>query len=122
MSAKERTTGATGGPGPEHTWAERFPELRAFLGAYFHQDWTLKHQTPDEVIHEYIADAPREDLSRALGELQRLLGLGLSEGQLELVLSSGLRSDCVPSFAGGSNTLWLQEIERHLKEALASEQ
>jgi hypothetical protein len=107
-------------PADNRTWADRFPELRGLFGAYFHQDWEFDHNGPEEVIREYIADGPREDVQRAVAELEELLTLDLTEKQLEEVLSPGLRSDCVPSYVGESNREWLAAVAKQLKESLSA--
>lgn len=56
-----------------------YPELHDFLGAYFHQDWTVEYETADQVIDAYLNEAASEDLLMVRRELNGLLGQGKTE-------------------------------------------
>jgi hypothetical protein len=106
-------------PTPESSpdWPARFPALRGFFGAHFHQDWAVD-ATADEVVCQYIADASQTELHRAARELAELLALDLSEAALEEVLDRGFCSDHLPSDAGESQRLWLESIAGRIRDAL----
>ncbi|MGF6111661.1 hypothetical protein HKK52_18005 [Pseudomonas sp. ADAK2] len=59
-----------------------FPELHQFFGAYFHQDWTVEHETAEQVIDAFLADSDSEDLTIVRGEITALLNQGKDEMEL----------------------------------------
>jgi hypothetical protein len=65
-----------------------FEDLRHFFGGYFHQDWTLDYEDEDDVIRAYVEDHAHlpEDVVNLLRDMDKLLGLGLSDGDLSEAL------------------------------------
>ena len=49
------------------------PDLAGFLGGYFHQDWTLDHQSADEVIEVFRADVDDETRERLNAQIDMIL-------------------------------------------------
>jgi hypothetical protein len=94
--------------------AETYPQLRRLFGAYFHEDWPAFHETPDDVIRQYRADASASLLAETADQLRGLLGRGLSEAELERALRYEFLSSRVPSLGGESNRTWLEEVLRLL--------
>jgi CdiI immunity protein len=66
--------------------ASAFPQLRQFLGGYFHQDWVVEHATWEEVVDDFIADSPRHAVLECASELRDLLAAEFSDGELAIVL------------------------------------
>jgi hypothetical protein len=48
---------------------ESFPNLRQFLGGYFHQDWMHDAPDPDGIIRLFVAETTREVLADVRTEL-----------------------------------------------------
>jgi hypothetical protein len=99
----------------------RYPVLTGFFGAFFHQDWSVDHATPDDVVTAFIADSRRDELATASNELQSLLALRLGDADLEQVLDKELGSDYVPSDTGGSNREWLEHVASRIRTARAGQ-
>jgi hypothetical protein len=99
----------------------RYPVLRGFFGAFFHQDWSVDHDTPDDVVTAFIADSRRDELAMASNELESLLALRLGDADLEQVLDKELASDYVPSDTGGSNREWLEHVASRIRTAHAGQ-
>ncbi len=68
------------------TPASAFPQLRQFLGGYFHQDWVVEHATWEEVVDDFIAESPRHAVLESAAELRDLLAAELSDDDLATVL------------------------------------
>jgi len=62
------------------------PQLRQFLGGYFHQDWVVDHGRWEEVVDEFIADSPRHAVLECASELRDLLAAKFDDGELATVL------------------------------------
>ena len=63
-----------------------YPYLQQFLGAYFHQDWTLDDSSADAVIERFKRENDDETIDGVKGELAQLLASHASEEQLSRVL------------------------------------
>ena len=92
-----------------------FPELHDFFGAYFHQDWTVEHDTAEKVIDAFLAESDFEDLVAVQRELYVLLDQNKNELALREYLLTEL--SCYYSYLNvwESGESWL----RHIAEKLA---
>ena len=86
-----------------------YPTLENFFAAYFHQDWAMEHDTADEVIVHYRQSESPEQVSRARGEAEALLGEGLDEATLGQRISA-LGSEYDPTREGATWRGWLQRV------------
>jgi hypothetical protein len=93
-----------------------FPELQDFFGAYFHQDWTVEHETAEQVVDAFLADSDIEDLKVVRQELNVLLGQGKDELMLREYLLKELSCYYCYWNVWGSGESWL----RHIASRLAS--
>ncbi|MFJ5257175.1 contact-dependent growth inhibition system immunity protein [Pseudomonas sp. NPDC088414] len=55
------------------------PELHDFFGAYFHQDWLIEYDTPDEIIADFLQTSDPEIILSVCKELQFLLSQNKDE-------------------------------------------
>ncbi|EJM15396.1 hypothetical protein PMI21_03314 [Pseudomonas sp. GM18] len=97
---------------------KEFPELHDFFGAYFHQDWTVEHDTAEQVIGAFLADSDPEDLIVVRQELNALL----DQRKDELVLRDYLLKElsCYYCYwhAWESGESWLRHIANRLASRL----
>ncbi len=63
-----------------------FPQLRQFLGGYFHEDWIVEHARWDEVVDDFIAESPRHAVLESAAEMRDLLGAEFGDRELATVL------------------------------------
>jgi hypothetical protein len=63
-----------------------YPQLRQFLGGYFHQDWPLDSARWEDVADEFVAESTRSSVAQTADELRGLLAEGLSDDELESVV------------------------------------
>ena len=97
---------------------KEFPELHQFLGAYFHQDWTVEHETAEQVIDAFLADSDSEDLVIVRREIGALLNLGKDEMELRDYLLKELSCYYCYWNAWGSGVAWMQHIAGRLADRL----
>jgi hypothetical protein len=87
------------------------PELHQFFGGSFHQDWTLDHETADDVVQAFVAEAtPHERLmvARALKDLLDLPDESLGEA----IFALGAYYD--PTADGLTVRQWLESLVRNI--------
>ena len=60
----------------------KYPKLEQFLGAYFHQDWSLVDPDSPSVVSHYLEEVPARTLSGVLKDLAALRAEKLKEAQL----------------------------------------
>ncbi len=90
-----------------------FPTLDNFLAAYFHQDWTLDHDTPEAVVADYVRGESEATVAQLRGELDRLLAADPQEAGLAALLrASGCEYD--PARDGIGYRDWLQAVRAGL--------
>jgi CdiI immunity protein len=89
-----------------------YEELRHFLGAYFHQDWKVGHDSREEVVDDYIRHSSQDAVTTLAREFDQLLKLGLSEGEMQEALDI-LDSDYIPL---GDATAWVRSVRAGLDE------
>ncbi|RON17412.1 contact-dependent growth inhibition system immunity protein [Pseudomonas frederiksbergensis] len=96
--------------------SREFPELHDFFGAYFHQDWTVEHDTAEQVIDAFLADSDPGDLRVVRQELNVLLDQRKDELVLREYLLKELSCYYCYWIAWESGEFWL----RHIADRLAS--
>jgi hypothetical protein len=89
--------------------ASTFPQLRQFLGGYFHQDWVVEHGTWEEVVDDFIAESTRHAVLESAAELRDLLAAGLGDSELATVLER-LGCSVDPAALHLSAGDWLREL------------
>lgn len=87
-----------------------YAELRQFLGGYFHQDWHFDFGSPEEVLDAYVEDASDDEVATLAWEIDQLLALGLSEGEMQEALGI-LHSYYVPL---GDSSAWVRSVRERL--------
>jgi CdiI immunity protein len=94
-----------------------YPNLDEFLGAYFHQDWTVDEPTADGIVEKYLSEWPKEEALLALNELDRLLGQSDNEIWLRGILDE---MGCYYNPAGDSLTCagWLGHVREKMAKRL----
>jgi len=97
---------------------KKFPELHQFLGAYFHQDWTVEHETAEQVIDAFLADSDVEDLVIVRREISALLKLGKDEMGLRDYLLKELSCYYCYWNSWESGVSWMQHISDRLTDEL----
>ena len=91
-----------------------FPELHDFFGAYFHQDWTVEHDTAEQVIDAFVAESAIEDLMAVRHELLVLMDQGKDEFVLREYLLRELSCYYCYWNAWASGESWLRHIAGRL--------
>jgi hypothetical protein len=66
--------------------AKTYPKLEQFLGAHFHQDWSLVDPDSAAVVAHYLEKAPAASRAGVVRELEKLRAEGLKEAQLRKLL------------------------------------
>ncbi|WP_250527498.1 contact-dependent growth inhibition system immunity protein [Caballeronia sp. GAWG2-1] len=94
---------------------QKFPELEQLLGCYFHQDWTEEFDEDTLVLQAIIKSESKDRLAAAASELNILLGLGLSEAELSLVLVNQLGCYFDPRAKGLTCLQWLKQVSHEFK-------
>ncbi|MEO8897683.1 MAG: contact-dependent growth inhibition system immunity protein [Candidatus Dormibacter sp.] len=65
-----------------------YPQLRQFLGGYFHQDWPLDSVRWQDVADDFVAESTRSSVAQTADELASLLADGFSDEETEAVLEA----------------------------------
>ena len=86
------------------------PALENFLSAYFHQDWTLEHDTAAGVVDAYLGGEADAEIAAVRGDLARIAAEGLDEAALGARLQA-LGSEYDPTRDGGSWQGWLAALQ-----------
>jgi hypothetical protein len=98
--------------------AERYPDLFRFFAGYFHEDWTVDDEPPDDVIERFIAAYPERN---KLGQLADLIDAFTAEATddqaLEQTLFEELGCYYVPAADEQSARGWLQHVSSRLRAA-----
>lgn len=90
-------------------WGSEFEELRHFCGGYFNQDWNDDYDDVEEAMAAYLDDSSRADRTTLAQEIDRLLALGLSGGELLEALFV-LGSYYLPRDSPGGASEWLRSV------------
>jgi hypothetical protein len=94
---------------------KEFPELHNFFGAYFHQDWTVEHDTPEQVLDAFLVESHIDDLKAVYKELNALLAQKQAEPALRIYLLKDLSCYYCYWNSWASGESWLRHIEDRLK-------
>ncbi|OLT98667.1 hypothetical protein SAMN04490202_0154 [Pseudomonas reinekei] len=97
---------------------KNFPELHDFFGAYFHQDWTVEHETADQVIDGYLSESDEHHLQIVLTELCMLIAQKKEELALREYMLKELSCYYCYWNTWESGDSWLLHIARKLQERL----
>lgn len=86
------------------------PALENFLSAWFHQDWSMEHDTADGVVEAYLGSEADAEIVAVRDDLARLAGEQLDEAALGARLR-GLGSEYDPTRDGASWQGWLDRLQ-----------
>ncbi|MHC8365960.1 contact-dependent growth inhibition system immunity protein [Pseudomonas sp. ZT5P21] len=95
-----------------------FSELHDFFGAYFHQDWTIEHESAEQVIDAFLADSAIEDLMVVCQELDFLLAKRKGEVELREYLLKELSCYYCYWNEWESGEAWLRHIAKKLSREI----
>lgn len=87
-----------------------YPELRQFLGGYFHQDWPLDSGRWEDVADDFVAESTRSSVAQTADELRSLLDQQFSDAETEAVLERLGCSVNTAAFQLGARA-WLEALE-----------
>lgn len=88
-------------------------DLENFFSAYFHQDWSMDHDTAEEVVDYYRESESEQTVAGTREQLSALLAQGLDEDELaEKVQNMGCEYD--PTCDGGNYRDWLASLAQYL--------
>lgn len=93
----------------------RFPAVFQFLAGHFHQDWTVEHQTPEQVIDAFLTDSGSLEVWNVRQELGMLLEQGMDEPLLKEFLLRELSCYYCYWNEWESGQSWLRHIFDRLK-------
>ena len=99
------------------TEKRRSPQLFEFFAAYFHEDWTLDDQGPDDVIARFKSDSSPAVVAECRAEIVNLLSLNLDETALAAVLFRELGCYYRPVADSLSGSSWLLHVRERLDRA-----
>jgi CdiI immunity protein len=97
--------------------ASALPQLRQFLGGYFHQDWMVDRRLWTEVVEDFIVESPRSAVLECASELRDLLAADFDETELATVLER-LGCSVDPSALHLRTDEWLREVLERLRREL----
>ncbi|MGJ7518215.1 contact-dependent growth inhibition system immunity protein [Pseudomonas baetica] len=95
-----------------------FTELHDFFGAYFHQDWTVEHDTAEQVIDAFLSESDARDLKAVKQELYELLDQKRAELELRTYLLRELSCYYCYWNEWESGESWLRHIANKLAYSL----
>ena len=93
-----------------------YPQLRQFLGGYFHQDWPLDSVRWEDVADDFVAESTRSSVAQTADELRWLLAQPLSGEDTEAVLE-GLGCNVNPAAFDFGARAWLEALEARITRA-----
>lgn len=97
---------------------DRWEELHQFFGAYFHQDWTLEADSPDEVVRIFINDGfCRSELMNLATDVETYADSKLNDAAAEEGLMSELGCYYLPSADNTGAKAWLCHVATLLRSA-----
>lgn len=94
-----------------------FPTLQNLFSAYFHQDWSVEHDSTDAVVDAWRDGEDAEYIARARDELDRLLARDLDDAALgAAVRALGCEYDPTRDESRGDGGWrdWLTTVQRQL--------
>ncbi|NJL27534.1 MAG: hypothetical protein HC897_06365 [Thermoanaerobaculia bacterium] len=91
-------------------------DLRQFFGAYFHQDWCLDANEPDQIVQQYLSEGRSlKELTRLALLIEKYAELMDDDSALERALFSDLWCYYMPSADGLAAHAWLRHVASLLK-------
>jgi CdiI immunity protein len=92
--------------------------LSLFFSAYFHEDWSLDHETAEDVLREAIADGGPFgcDLTQVQSELTGLLARDLDDAVLGRI-TTRLGMNYAPEYDGWTERRWLEHVLSEVTKA-----
>ena len=95
-----------------------FSKLKDFFSAYFHEDWVLEAENPDQVVSNYLAFGwNAKELKELASQMARFTESISDDAALEQALFSELGCYYIPSVDKVSARAWLQHIASELRDA-----
>lgn len=93
----------------------KLTDLESFLGGYFHEDWRLESDSPDDAIARFLAGEPGAGLrERIVAQIDEYLATKAAAG-IEEGLFKDLGCYYLPSADGMSAGAWLEHVANRLK-------
>lgn len=74
---------------------KRFPELAAFMGCWFHQDFDIHGDTLEAVVRACVAESRASALQPIINDIDRFLATG--EAGMEERFQEYFRPDIIPT-------------------------
>jgi phenylalanyl-tRNA synthetase beta subunit len=93
----------------------QFPHLTQFFSSYFHQDWPLEANSPNEVVENYRNSESPESIEGALAELNKLLEMPIAQPDLETFILEELGCYYNPEASNQTVKQWLHSVQQSLK-------
>lgn len=92
-----------------------FSELKSFLSGYFHQDWELDANNPDDIIIQFIKTNPPENIVRTIAtQIDLYLEKETDDPTTESKLLNELGCYYLPRADGISVRNWLTQVKNRL--------
>lgn len=90
----------------------QFEALRNFMSAYFHQDWMLNDETPDEVVSRFLAmqQPTRGELQALIAQIDAFISAHPDDTTIEQALEPVLGCYYLPSADQRPARAWLSEV------------
>ena len=90
-------------------------ELKCLLSGYFHQDWVLEANEPDEVVSRFMESTKDGDELKAIAtQIRSFLASRHSEAVIVQDLLAVLGCYYLPSADGMSASAWLRKVADQL--------
>ena len=90
-----------------------YPHLRAFLGAWFHQDFDLDGETLEDIVARYREVSPRFEIDATRGDIDKFIEAHGDSAHKAFV--ENFDPDVDPSGWGMSTRDWLFQIRQLLQ-------
>jgi hypothetical protein len=101
-------------------YADRYPELGQFFGAYFHQDWSYEQRLAggsfENVVHDFKSLNPASFVRQATRELEAFLKIDLSEDELHRIVVDDLGANVNAPGIGFTYRQWLEAVLNILEQ------
>jgi hypothetical protein len=95
-----------------------FAELHNFFGSYFHQDWTVEHETAEQVLDTFLTESHIDELMKVRSELNALLAQKQDEPILRDYLLRTLSCYYCYWISWESGESWLRHIAKRLNSRI----
>ena len=89
----------------------KFEKINYLLGAYFHQDWYLDSENPDDIIRDFVNKETSETVHLLREQIDQLLA---SEHELTEDFIYGNNGYYDPKFDGLTVRQWFERILNQL--------